>query len=494
MYSPGKVLRWLLVLAAICAMIWLGVVAYWQETRRAVDEVDVALFIAALPLAVFAITVGGWYGAAAIRRARAAQPVATTNANRDSPALDVHDVEHRFQLAVHAVAMNTAAGVDTETVLTVLQEKRALAAPSKDIFDAGGFRVAMARVASLDLAEASDCYRGWLKTQDPARHPDDEQTERLLRCLALLAPPLEEIFNVLPALLQPPKAQATAPTLRPSARPAAATWPPPTLRVVVLASDDFGDAARAALKARLEPLLASAVAASRAPVSLLIPPRIGDSAAVQILDRFTVEANRSGLPDVLLLIGVDSLADAASVGRLERMGRLRTATQPRGETPGEGAFAILLRATPAQATEPVPLARVHRAAQTTRERAVDERGKVSSVALRDAVASALADTALEAGTCGSLVCDGDGLGVRGAEAAETMNACLGRLDAVADRMDLAAVFGHLGAASFVASLGIAATQCRVAQTACVVAGLASPLARYALVVVPASESAETPVV
>ena len=489
----GKVLRWLLVLAAICAVVWLPTVIWWQETHRAVDEADVLLFIVLLPLTLFAVVLALWFGIRALRRAR--RPVlAGVAAVASSPAARTdEDLLHAATLHVQAIAMNTLAGTDAAGVLAALVENRAAAKASASLFDDDGFRIMLARHDSLDVSAAEGWTAQHLESLDSARHPAEHEIERIQRCLALLQPALDDVLPAVEGLLKPPPTPVPTTPVRPSAKVVtAAAPPPPTLRVVLLVAAEYSDAARAVVKAWLEPRLAQAASAIRAPVLLSLLPTTIDTPPVLLIDRFNVEVHRQPAHDVLLLIGVDSCVGEGCVRALERSGTLRTAARPGGEVPGEGAFFVVLTSDAVRAADREPLACLHRVTSVARTRPPEVRGKVSSTALRESLQTALANAAVTPDHCAAMICDGDGYGPRGIEAAEALSFTFDHLDAVADRLVTGVVLGRLGAATLPALLCIAAAQVTATQKGCVIAPLAAPLDRAVLLATAAEPVVSAP--
>lgn len=484
-----KSLRWLLVLAAICAVTWIVTLAWWQRTHRAVDEADVLLFIVLIPIAAFVALLGVRFAVLAIRQRAAAASAPATVAQAApvaSEAASAHADRWRgARLHLHAAALTSAAGPTPDALLAALVENQPLAKPAADQFDLDGFRIPLVRIEALDLATIEPWLESEVRRLDAAQKPADDEMQRVLRGLAALAPALDDVAAAVDILLQPLPAAPPAPPPRPSAvvaRPAASIAP--RLLAVALVPHTLGDAALALVRAWLEPRLRPMAESSGAPIQLRLLPTHPEEPPLALLERFNIEQHEQQLRDVLLLIGIDSLVDPVSLQLQEQAGTLRTATRPQGQTPGEAACVLVLTSDFALDTAPPPLAALHRAGHAQRVRPPEHRGKVSSAALRDATHAALAIAGVAAEACGTIVCDGDGFGPRGIEAAETISALFESLDPVADRLALANVLGELGAATLPMLLAAAAAQVAASGKPCVIAPLASALDRHVLLAVP----------
>ncbi len=166
--SLHRTLRWLLILAAICAVVWISAIIYWQETRRAVDEGDVARFIIGLPLVLFGATLTLWLGAQALlRRTSTGITPAVQAPSTNAIASDAEAPSH-FRIAILGATAATPSG-DAAAVLAALQNPDKLTAPAASAFyDDEGFRIPLFRLNSLDTADVAQWHQHWHEHTDPS--------------------------------------------------------------------------------------------------------------------------------------------------------------------------------------------------------------------------------------------------------------------------------------------------------------------------------------
>ena len=489
MSSLGKGLRWLLILLAICAVVWTATIIGWQESRRAVDEADVLLFIVLLPLAIFAAVIGmrwAWRVATRAPAVNAASPGAAS-AHHDADAAAAQ-AESQWSMTIIANAVCCAAGRDGEALQAAAVARKDLLKPSEAVFDGDGFRVPRIAVEDLDLTAASHWQRERL--QHDAALPDAEAYERarLDRCIALLDTPLDEALTAIADWLTPPAPRSPPKPVRPSAvAPAVRSTPPPSLRAALLFPPNYSEAARSVFRQCVEARLVDAARRARAQAYLEVEVISDPGADIRLIDSMMVRAHRTDADDIWLLIGVDSKVDDQTLSHLERRDLVRTARKPQRPAAGEGAFVLALTTLPVTADRPPPLARLHRPALAARTAPLSEHGKVSSAVLEAALQTALAHAATEAAAIARVIADVHGYDARAVEVASAMTAVLEPLDAVADRDDLGLLLGDLGAARMPGLLALATATVAASTQPCAVTSVAEALERHALVLLPPPE-------
>ncbi len=485
----GKGLRWLLVLLAICAVVWTATIIWWQESRRAVDEADVLLFIVFLPLTIFAAVIGLRWLWRMATRAPAAVAATTGTASADleaDPAAT--QAESRWSMTVIASAVSCAAGHDGAALQAASLARKDLLKPSEHVFDGDGFRVPRIAVENLDVAAAEQRRQHCLQ-QDAARS-DAEAAEaaRLDRCVALLDAPLDEALTAVADWLTPPTPRTPPKPVRPSAiAPAVRATPPARLRALLLVSPDFSEAARLLLRQCVEAQLVDAARRERTQAHLEVVVISEPGADIRSIDSMMSRAHHADADDVWLLIGVDSKVDDQTLSQLERRDLVRTARKPQRPAAGEGAFVLALTTLPVTADRPPPLALLHRPALAARTAVLSEHGKVSSAVLEAALQSALAHAAIEGTAIARVISDVHGYDARAVEVASAMTAVFEPLDAVADRDDLGLLLGDLGAARVPGLLALATATVAASTKPCVVTSVAEALERHALVLLPPPE-------
>lgn len=174
----------LLLLAALGAATWFIVLWRWYATRRVVSVEDVALYLLALPLGLFAFVLAmRWavlWGAASAQAA--AEAAASARAAGQAPAAQPAAPPAWPLLGAW---VHTPAGTDLEALRTALAEGTPRPVPDARLRDQDGLPVLSARIPALDVPaiEAALASTGT---------PPVKASPAVLRALAALAPLIDQ--------------------------------------------------------------------------------------------------------------------------------------------------------------------------------------------------------------------------------------------------------------------------------------------------------------
>lgn len=310
-----------LLLAALGAATWLIVLWRWYAMQRVVSVEDVALYLLALPLGLFAFVLAMRW--AVLRGAASAQAAAEAAASaRTAGSVPATQPAAPPAWPLLGAWVNTPAGADLEALRTALAEGAPRPAPDARLRDQDGLPLLSARIPALDVPaiEATLAATGM---------PPGKASPAVLRALAALAPLIEQAAE--PWLLAT-DATATPQTAAPRLQ-VLVHWP-------AAWSAAESEAAQAWLQERLRALAADAQPSR--PWALRNVPDGGVALLREAIGH--LEALQSEKQDGLVLaLACHSDLDDDAVQRLEREQQLYAfARRPRGVMPGEAAAALLL--------------------------------------------------------------------------------------------------------------------------------------------------------
>lgn len=446
----------------ITLLIWLAVVVYWQETQRSVTVGDIVLYMAGLPLAA----VFGWLALrAGYRYATRQRPQQDQAAPADGAVIEsaaaTNEQERHWRIALLAVGMASGAGSDATQAYKALKDGEVRPAADAELRDADGFPVRTARVGEVD----ADAVDEWLERRAVGAETSSPDAAQL-RALALLNQAMEQIVPVLQALApQQPAAAATR------------------LLVQLQVPAHWEEAARTTAAEYLSSIIDRAdwPAERRA---VIVAQSDEGCAALKCLDEFLIAANHSESQDLLLLAACDCAVDEDRIQGMEARGLLFSHRNQQGRVPGEAAAAVLARAPTALASGAQAVAIASRAALLPRQKSADAPGRIGHEVLAQAVGSCLDAAQIDATAICAVVCDADHRSSRTAETAAMMNDLFADLDPVAQCIRSGDALGHLGAAGALVALAVAAGAAQAEQMPVLLAAVAHPVDRAALVIAP----------
>jgi hypothetical protein len=488
-------LRSLGLFIAIASLVWVGVLWHWQETHRDMSGTDIAIYLGALPLTLFALVLmARWAWEGALKRAASlastAEQISTPSTGAVVASAPDDGPGRHAGVLLLASHIKCPAGDTVDALLEAAAKGHPRPSLHEHLRDHEGLPVMAAPVADLATREIEQAL---LTLQAEHAHAQQglarkELPEGLLRALALLADPLSEAMETLgawPQRLAAP-AQGSGPAFASAKHRirVLAAWPPGL-------TEAEQTLAEAWLTQQLH-RLGEGVVDARAwlPPSRLSPHQGQGGPALwaqaeQVLSALQVE----GQDDILLLLSCHSDVHADAVEDLERSGRLFRAARPKGQMPGEAAAVLVLACAswpPAQGTTSSP--HLHRAAMAIRDQAADNSPRVSHVLATELLAQAVAASGIEAAAVAGLAHDADQHSARAAELFGAMLAGLPHLDAGEDQRMCGAQCGGTGAVGTLLAVAMAARQATTDGRPWAALSLGDPLWRLALVARPATPS------
>lgn len=437
----------LLLLAALGAATWLIVLWRWYAMQRVVSVEDVALYLLALPLGLFAFVLAMRWAVlrgAASAQAAAEAATATASARAAGQAPAAQSVAPPAWPLLGAW-VHTPAGADLEALRAALAEGGPRPAPDARLRDQDGLPLLSARIAALDVPaiEATLAATGT---------PPASASPAVLRALAALAPLVDQAAEPWRQALAAAAAAASPKTVAPRLQ-VLVHWP-------AAWSAAESEAAQAWLKARVQ-----ALAAGSQPSRPWALRSVADG-GVALLREATahLEALRTEKREGLVLaLACHSDLDDEAVQRLERAQRLYAfARRPRGVMPGEAAAALLLssRAPSASGTPDAPGVALWGFQAACSEPATQASGREADrEGLQALLAQSLAAAGLEVAGVAALVGDAP----QHADAAMALyalaQASLAHLDPGTDVRLVGTLCGHTGAVAPLLALAAAWGEC-----------------------------------
>jgi hypothetical protein len=340
------------LLVAVACCVWVSVLWRWQVTQRDMSERDIAVYLVALPLTLFALVLLGrwaWQGASASAHAgeQAAGPAAAVPDAR--PASDA--AERLASLQLLASHLHCAAGTTAASVCAALEEGKPRPDLDPELRDDDGLPLLTARIRDLEPeALQLDVIEAALQAEQPAMAQHTLRPE-VCRALAALQAPLDACLGA----LRPWRAQLGLDDKPPDQVSTS------TLRLVMLWPPQWS--AYEAAVARRWLLSVVRETAVVAPARLFETALPGDGGWLEI-ERLAHGLEREGRTDLVLVTACHSALGPDSVRRLRSEGRLFTSRTSRSPIAGEAAAALVLAPPtwPADADAEMAPVRLHRAA------------------------------------------------------------------------------------------------------------------------------------
>lgn len=433
-------LKGLALLAAIASVVWIVVIWRWQATQRDIGVDDMLVYLVALPLVLFAFTLGmRWAVGGALARQAQAEAAATPaksaagregSAGADAQAGAAEAKERSFAWPVLGAWVTGPAGDDMGSILEAAKAGKPAPAPDGTLRDFDGLPILCARTEGLDSRPIEDAWSAWLEAQGqrgeaPAGHA-------MARALAALQPLLEQAAFVVDEW-----ARALPEDKRPAARVRVlASWP------AQCAEPELAWA-RSWLDQQVQDHSHRIFGAKQWLVQSL--PAGSGPQAWQHADALLLTLQREQRDDLVLLLACHSDISADAVEALGRERKLFSAGHhPKGHMPGEGAAAVLLArmGPPEQAATRQVLAWLHRPACLRRDKSIDAPGKTSAEVAGRAVADAIKVAQVSAEELAGLCSDADRHSARATELFATTIEQLPHLDANEEMRLVGVAHGH----------------------------------------------------
>jgi hypothetical protein len=481
-------IKWSLISIVLVAVIWLGVIIWWQATQRVVTLQDTLVYLGVLPLALL-ICVGllQWRSF----RARHPKPSHTEDATDEAPAAAVESAPRLPILSAWAI---TSFAADAEAFLHSVRDRKVRPMPDASLTDEQGFPVLTTRIADLDTAALHDeLFRIVAKRKVEHAGDPENRRETLLRTLALLARLLDQVLDDLPRHTHASAGTQAQPsgdayTLRGHAASSSVSDHRLRLRVTLLIPAHFDPVEQQLAFA----FLTQRIAALRVPgeyIYLDIRAAEDDATALALMDQFSNESRHDRHAQALLLLACDSALCDTIAEDWQANGRLFNSRCPNGLMMGEAAFAVLCANDKAvKAAAATPACSLTRVVRARRDAPADAPGKPSASCLSKVVQDALLAANLPGESIGTVSCDADHRSNRALECMGAMMEQTPHLDAIQNRLAAAEACGHIGSASVTAALVAAVMQSKDSEHPVLLFNVGHVIDRTAAVLIP-SETA-----
>jgi hypothetical protein len=487
-------LKWTGIALLLTAVVWAGIIVWWQVTHRVVSAADVLLYLVVLPLLLI-------LGIGAIQLVRAIAFRKTTNqlekpeekSSQDSAdEAAPHAIEKKLKLPVVGAWAVTSVGQNADEFVQALIEKRSRPRPDSFLLDERGFPLLSGRVQELDIqpiqTELEDIAIRNNMNNVPA---SDEWRDAFLRTIALLSQVIDKAKDEWPLEFSSDEAvrenQPIA-TLRGNVRTHADKRHGPSLQVKLLIPADFKPHEKQlSLAYLLEKISALGVPDKQLHVEVV--PSSDDATALSLIDKFTVQAHRNGASEALLLLASHSMLCTTIVEEWQSSGQLFSSHCPAGLMMGEAAFCVLCLSNKAlEETRLAPLCQVTRTAFDKRESSADQPGKPSHACLTAAANDALSGVGLAGEQIGAIACDADHRTSRTLECIGAMMNITPHLDAIENRLATNEACGHLGIASLLGAFVAGATHARNDNQPVLLFNVSHVMERAAAVLLPSDDT------
>lgn len=413
-----------LLAALVVGICWGGAISYWRANDHAPGTTDLVLYLLALPLALIM--------ASGFARTRIAKPAATpaeSTTPHAAPAINTLP-----PLAVVAAALRLPHGDSPEELSAAIADNKARADLDPELVDEDGFPVMTARSSdAVDEALQEEITEWWTTNGVAQPNLNDEQWRAITMATAVAGelassaasdlmpaagvPPMLHVLPILPHAW--PIGQRRAAALWIKHTVAQFGWPP---ACVLLAEEKQG---------------ASSASTPEA-----------------MLGRLAQEAT-NGAPLVALMVACASHIGEESVARWEDSGSLFTSSQPRGQTPGEGAAGLLLTdLQQARSLDGVIFTLLDPMAEARRNISADETRRTDSALITELAGRALKNAGLKLTDVAVIVADTGHRSNRVSELMEFASGAMPQLDDAADVVRVGAASGTCDSVPFMAALAL----------------------------------------
>ena len=462
---------------AVACVVWIAVLWRWRATQREMDAGDIVMYLAILPIVVFALVLAArWAVRGALERQDA--QVATTASTASASTTKAPAAEVRPALSWHLLGAwtHTAAGASVDDLLAAIEAGDPRPRPDPLLLDDEGLPVLTARIAELDPDDVEQA----LQRKPAAVDGQAPVPARAVRALASLAPLIDELVQSIAAWAsqwQDAHERAGGDTAR-------------LVRVLAAWPADWSDAtcaaAQAWLAARLCDPLVDVLPLARWTIR---SQRMSGTELLSAAERTLDALQRQGRDDPVVLMACHSDLDAEGIRSLERHQRLfHSARRPKVAMAGEGAAVLALSAVdwPADAAIDAERVRFDSPAIVRRAASIEDAGRTSSDDAARLVNHGLASAGLAGATIAKLATDADQHTARATELFAVTLALMPGLDANEDLRLAGTIAGRLEAVAPLLTLAMAAAQAREAGRPAVALSLADTHWRMAAVLRPAS--------
>ncbi|TCS39467.1 hypothetical protein EDC30_101423 [Paucimonas lemoignei] len=446
-----RLVKWILIPLGLVISIWLGVILWWQSSKRQISLEDVLIYLVAMPLAAIGIFAAiQWRRARQIKKDQSA-PTTAKPANTAPNAANITESTVPSGLPVIAGWGITCAGPGIHDFHSALLEKKLRPQPDNGLLNDYGYPIHAGRVRDIDTSVVESGLERII-ANNPGLSPayNDSGRDGFLRALALLHHLTDQLNMDWPLMVESAETNdsrhglATLRGTEPVDRQAHKRL---RLQIKFIVPADFTPAEQQLALAYLLQQTSSLPVDSGS-MHVQMVAATDEPAALLLAERFRTEYLHAAESQALLLLACDSTLCQVITERWQVESRLFASDTPQGLMPGEAAFAILCvndkarslaLTSPSCTLQPVILGR--------RDEPADGARKAGHAMLDTVVKGALAAAGVSTEECVAIACDADHRSSRVLECIGTMLANTPHLDAIEDRLAINEMCGHTGAAS-----------------------------------------------
>lgn len=452
------------------AMVWALVLGWWQSNDHEPSKSDLALYLAALPLALIG---GYWLLRFFIEHLKAPANVAmpSVTAMLDDDPLSTAKAktaaaERAFTLCLIDAFVVAAPGASADDLLSAVDAGQR-PEPNFRVTDENGFPVFLAEVSDLDLDEVLERLDGASESmRQVVEYPG------VLRALALLARLMDMAREQVERILLQDKDGVH-------------------LRVLWVFPADWGPSCDAALRSWLQ--LNHWQGLGDGKLEIALQPATNEADAMRLLDEAVLRVNRDSTgKELTLLLGAASHVDELTVNNWAAANRLFSAQQQQRKIPGEGAAALLLASH--ATVEHLGLSDVvviSRASIGTRDKALDAGGRIGGKLIEQLIAGLLNMLAIESSRIKTVIFDADHRANHVAEAMEGVGQAFDHLEPVKDCLATGTVHGALQPIGSLLALACARSKVLLTEAPALCVSNQHELDRAVLLVMPYGSQIDT---
>ena len=485
------------LLVLISCGVWVAVLWHWEANARDMNTRDIVVYLALLPLTVFALALllrWAWRGAA-LRQAAAATAataagaaaavgsagggVSTGGGVAGASGADADQRHATVQLI--AAPLVCAAGESASELQSAAKDGAPRPSLDVELQDEDGLPVLSARIQGLDLSATQPHVETALTTVRAVRPEwaDLAPAEHVLRALAALQTVLLQALTALAPWSERFQLAPNAPRGQPPAK---------YVRVLLGWPEDWSAFEQELGLSCVKEIIKEQGDMPIAQACFVFTSLAGSGEALLThADRLLQTMRREGHVEPLIVAACHSAISDAAVESFQSKGLLfSTAKRPKGRMPGEAAAALVLAdaAWPQAPNAEGPVPHLHRPAVQVRDKSVDAPGRVSCEVVTQTITQALMAARLGCGAMATLASDADQHSARSGEFHGAAIAMEVELDTTEDMRLLGTVTGAVGAVSALMVVACAAERAVSADKPCLAVTLGDAFARLALVALP----------
>jgi hypothetical protein len=415
------------VAAFVFFTCWGGVISYWRMPGHNPATGDLILYLLGLPSALLLMFFVAYKLIAKRRTVEA--PAAVPAAAKANP-----DLSRVSSLAIMAASLRLPHGTSPEELAAAIANDKARADLDKELTDDDGFPILSLRSNEAQDEALQEAVTEWLALNGMAEVSFSDEQWRTLTLASAVA---GELAGWAASYVLP---QAKSPLV---------------LELVPVLPVEWNTAYRQAVTAWLKHLAGQC----GWPANQIIEPKdLADPGTPMPSTIFSSLANRAearNTPSITMVVAGASTIGEETVSRWIAGNTLFTSSQPRGQSPGEGAAGVLITDLRyAQSMEGATFAQLEAIEEGRHENSVEESRRIDSALLGNLVERSLKRGGIAFVGVDMVVADTSLRSTRVQELMGHVSATMPHLDGKADVLRVGAACGTCGAVPFVTALAL----------------------------------------